>query len=267
MGALIDVVLPALDEADALPGILDAMPEGYRPVVVDNGSRDATALVAAELGAVVVHEPSRGFGAACYAGLLASEAEVVCFMDADGSFDPRQLPMVAEPVRRGSADLVLGARRAEPGSWPWHLRVANRVVVAQLRRVSGVHLGDLGPMRAARRRDLLDLDLADRRSGWPLEMVLAAAAAGWRINEVEVDHHPRIGASKVTGTLRGALRAVSDMSRQLRAHGPSASGSDRAHGSSASGRDRAHGSSASGSDRAHGSSASGSDTVKQHPPG
>lgn len=214
-----DVILPALDEAEALAWVLPRMPEGYRPIVVDNGSTDATAAVARSLGAAVVEEPHRGFGSACWAGLKAAAAEVVCFMDADASFDPAQLPRVATPVRDGRADLVLGARRLAPGAgratWPWHLRLANRVLAAELRRRSGVPLHDLGPMRAARREPLLSLGLRDRRSGWPLEMVLLAARAEWQIAEVDVDYRPRVGRSKVTGTVRGTARAVGDMSRLL----------------------------------------------------
>jgi glycosyltransferase involved in cell wall biosynthesis len=213
---VIDVILPVLDEAAALPGVLARVPTGYRAVVVDNGSTDGSGAVAAAHGATVVHEPRRGFGAACWAGLEASTADLVCFMDCDGSFDPRELPRVAGPVAAGTADLVLGARQPVPGAWPWHARVANRVLAAQLRRRSGLPLTDLGPMRAARRRDLLDLGLTDRRFGWPLEMVLRAARAGWRIDEVEVSYSPRIGRSKVTGTVRGTVRAVQDMARVAR---------------------------------------------------
>lgn len=211
----VDVVLPALDEVEALPIVLDSLPEDYRAIVVDNGSSDATAVVASEMGAMVVHEPRRGFGAACYAGLCAAEAEIICFMDADASFDPAQLPRVIDPVSAGDADLVLGARRAEDGAWPWHVRLANRFLAWELTRRGGVQLTDLGPMRAARRESLVALGLADRRSGWPLEMILRANAAGWRIREVEVDYRPRVGASKVTGTVRGTARAASDMARLL----------------------------------------------------
>jgi len=212
-----DVILPALDEQDAVPWILSRMPDGYRPIVVDNGSTDSTAAVAAELGALVVVEPRRGFGAACWAGLQAAESEVVCFMDADASFDPRDLPRVADPVLGGWAMLVMGARRAEPGSWPWHARLANRMLAAELRRRTGEAVTDLGPMRACPRRALLDLGMEDRRSGWPLEMVLRAHRAGWRIGEVPVGYRPRIGRSKVTGTVRGTAHAVQDMSRLLAA--------------------------------------------------
>jgi glycosyltransferase involved in cell wall biosynthesis len=210
-----DVILPVLNEIDALPLVLGGLPDGFTPVVVDNGSDDGSAERAAELGARVVHEPQRGFGAACYAGLLAATADIVCFMDCDGSLAGADLVHVAAPVQRGDADLVLGARRAARGAWPPHARVANRWLVGSIRRRTGVRLHDLGPMRAAQRGALLSLGLRDRRSGWPLEMVLLAARRAWRIAEVEVAYRPRTGRSKVTGTIRGTARAVHDMARVL----------------------------------------------------
>jgi glycosyltransferase involved in cell wall biosynthesis len=214
--AVIDVILPVLDEAQALPRVLGRMPAGFSPLVVDNGSRDGSAQVAAAQGARVVTEPQRGFGAACHAGLVAARTELVCFMDADGSLDPLELPLVAGPVENGLADLVLGARRPSPGAWPAHARLANRVLSLELRRRTGVRLDDLGPMRAAPRDALLGLGLRDRRFGWPLEMVLRAATAGWRVDEVEVGYRPRTGRSKVTGTVRGSARAMRDMAAVLR---------------------------------------------------
>lgn len=211
-----DVVLPVLDEAAALPRILPRFPVGYRPIVVDNGSTDGSAEVARDLGAHVVVEPRRGFGAACHAGLQAADADVVCFMDADGSLDPGDLPAVAAAVIAGGAELALGARRPAKGAWPVHARLANRLLVAEVRRRSGVRLRDLGPMRAARRDDLLALGMVDRRFGWPLEMVLRAAAAEWRIVEVDVPYRARTGRSKVTGTVRGTVRTVRDMAAVLR---------------------------------------------------
>jgi glycosyltransferase involved in cell wall biosynthesis len=208
-----DVILPVLDECEALPWVLARMPAGYEPIVVDNGSRDGSGALAERLGARVVREDVRGFGAACFAGLLAARADVVCFMDCDASLDPRDLPLVAEPVARGDADLVLGARR---GAGPVHARLANRALALELRRRTGERLTDLGPMRAARREPLLALDVRDRRFGWPLEMVLRAAGAGWTIREVPVGHHARAGRSKVTGTVRGTARAVRDMAAVLR---------------------------------------------------
>ena len=211
--SVVDVVLPCLDEAAALPYIISRMPEGYRPIVVDNGSTDGSAQIAADLGALVVHEPVRGFGSACHAGLMAAKAPVVCFCDCDGSLDPEQLPRVAEPVLAGAADLVLGRRRPTgAGAWPPHARVANWVLARRLRR-QGIAVRDLGPMRAARREDLIDLGQRDRRSGYPLEMVLSAGRAGWTIRETDVDYAPRSGKSKVTGTVSGTVRAVLDMNR------------------------------------------------------
>jgi glycosyltransferase involved in cell wall biosynthesis len=210
-----DVVLPVLDERDALPWVLERIPGGYTPIVVDNGSRDGSGALAAQLGARVVVEARRGFGAACWAGLTAARADVVCFMDCDASFDPRELPRVADPVAAGRADLVLGARSAARGAWPAHARLANAALAWELRRRAGIPLRDLGPMRAARRAELLGLGVEDRRFGWPLEMVLRAAAAGWRIDEVVVGYSPRAGRSKVTGTVRGTVRAVRDMASAL----------------------------------------------------
>ncbi len=214
---MIDVVLPVLDEREALPAVLGAMPPGYRPIVADNGSTDGSGELAASLGATVVREPARGFGAACWAGLSAATADVVCFMDCDGSLDPADLPSVAGAVIAGGADLVLGARQAARGAWPAHARLANLVLAKELQRRSGVRLRDLGPMRAARREALLDLGIEDRRFGWPLEMVLRAAASGWRVQELDVPYHPRSGRSKVTGTVRGTARAVRDQAAVLRA--------------------------------------------------
>jgi glycosyltransferase involved in cell wall biosynthesis len=211
-----DVVLPVLDEAAALPWVLSRVPHGFRPIVVDNGSSDGSGRIAAELGARVIVEPVRGFGAACWAGLMEADDAVVCFMDCDGSLDPRDLPRVCRPVVEGGADLVLGGRVAVRGAWPWHARLANRALAWELGRRWAVSLRDLGPMRAARREPLRELEIVDRRSGWPLEMVVKAAAAGWRIAEVPVGYGPRIGSSKVTGTARGSLRAAREMAAVLR---------------------------------------------------
>jgi glycosyltransferase involved in cell wall biosynthesis len=210
-------VLPCLNEQAALPGLLASLPDGYRAIVVDNGSTDASARIARELGAFVVDEPRRGFGFAAHAGLRAANAPIVAFCDADGSFDLAELPRVVEPVADGSADLMLGRRvPVRASAWPVHARLANRLLARRLRGLTGADLHDLGPMRAANRRALLELDLRDRRSGYPLEMVLRAAAENWRIGEVSVSYRPRIGTSKVTGTVKGTVTAVADMSRQLR---------------------------------------------------
>jgi glycosyltransferase involved in cell wall biosynthesis len=214
---VIEVILPVLDEAQALPGVLAGFPAGYAPLVVDNGSSDGSGELAARLGAHVVHEPRRGFGAACFAGLSAARSELVCFMDADGSLDPRELYRVVDPVRAGSARLCLGARRPEPGAWPLHARAGNRLIALELRRRSGISVTDIGPMRCAPREALLALGLKDRAFGWPLEMVLLAAAAGWSVSEVGVTYRARTGGqSKVSGSVKGTLRATRDMAKLLR---------------------------------------------------
>jgi dTDP-L-rhamnose 4-epimerase len=167
---------------------------------------------------VVVPVPQRGFGAACHGGLLAATSELVCIMDADGSLDPADLPQVSAQVEAGTADLVLGARRpSERGAWPLHARLGNLAIADAVRRRTGVRLHDLGPMRAARREALLELGITDRRFGYPLEMVVRAAEAGWRIAELNVPYLPRTGRSKVTGTVGGTLRTVRDMRRVLAA--------------------------------------------------
>ena len=211
-----DVILPALNEATAVEWVLQRMPAGYHPIVVDNGSTDATAAIAKNAGATVVSEPVRGFGSACFAGLRAATADVVCFMDCDASLDPIALPLLVGYLQRGDAELVIGARIAQRGAWPTHARLANRVLALEVRRRTGLRLADIGPMRVAAREPLLALGLRDRRSGWPLEMVLRAHGAGWRIRNVPVEYAERAGRSKVTGTVRGTLRAVQDMGRLLR---------------------------------------------------
>lgn len=212
----VDVILPCLDEARALPWVLERMPAGFRPIVVDNGSADGSGQLARSLGATVVREPRRGFGSAAHAGLLAATADLVCFCDCDGSLDPRQLPRLAEPLLADDADLVLGRRSpTQRDAWPLPGRLANRELARRVHRRTGLRLRDLGPMRAARREALLGLNLTDRRFGYPLEMVVNAAAADWRVIEVEVAYLPRIGKSKVTGTVRGSVRTVRDMSRVL----------------------------------------------------
>jgi dTDP-L-rhamnose 4-epimerase len=196
----------------AIPWVLDRIPEGFRAIVVDNGSSDGSAELARSLGATVVAEPQRGFGAACQAGILAATSEVVCVMDLDASLDPAELPLVAEPVGSGGADIVLGRRvPAARAAWPMHARLANAVLARHVSRVTGWQLHDLGPMRAFRREAVLALDLTDNRFGYPLQMVTRAAAAGWRPLEVPVSYQPRIGRSKVTGTMLGTARTIRDM--------------------------------------------------------
>ncbi len=214
-----DVVLPCLDEAAALPWVLSRMPPWARPVVADNGSSDGSPEIARRLGARVVDVPVRGYGAACHAGLEAAETDLVAFMDADASLDPAELPGLLSAHRRADGQtpaLVVGRRVATSrGSWPWHLRLANAEVARRLRRRTGVDVRDVGPMRLAPRAALLHLGLGDRRSGYPLETVLRAAESGWQVLSVDVTYRPRVGRSKVTGTPLGVVRAVRDMSAVL----------------------------------------------------
>lgn len=215
----VDVVLPALNEAEALPWVLAAIPAGIRAIVVDNGSTDDTAAVAKAHGVTLVFEAVPGFGSACYRGLLAATADIVCFMDADGSIDPSDLTATIAPLLAGEADLVLRARQPMPGGMTWHQKVANRALAKLMRWRADVPLTDLGPMRAIRREHLLALDMRDRRSGWPLEMVLKAQQQGLRIVEFPAPYTKRKGGkSKVTGTVKGTFRAVKDMSRILAAY-------------------------------------------------
>lgn len=217
MSSPVDVVLPCLNEERAIVDVLRRLPPGYRGIVVDNGSTDRSAELAAAAGALVVSESRRGFGSAAHAGLLAATAPLVAFCDADGSMDPAELIAFAELVESGTADLVLGRRiPTSRGAWPWHARLANRVLARLMRASTGAALHDLGPLRIARREALLGLDLRDRRSGYPLEMVLKASDAGWSICERPTAYAPRVGRSKVTGTIRGTVTAVLDMSRLLR---------------------------------------------------
>lgn len=211
----IDVVLPVLNEVGAIGWVLDRMPPTCRPIVVENGSSDGSAQRAASFGAHVVYAAEQGFGAACHVGLMAAATDLVAFMDCDGSLDPSEIPRLAAPVQRGDADLVLGARRPVRGAWPFGARLANRGLSALLKR-RGIDLSDLGPMRVTNRRALIDLDLRDRSTGWPLEMVLRADVAGWTITELPVPYLVRIGDSKVTGTVAGCVGVARQMRRTLR---------------------------------------------------
>jgi glycosyltransferase involved in cell wall biosynthesis len=212
--ARVTVILPALNEAVALPVALASFPPEVDLLVVDNGSTDQTAAIAAAHGARVVREPRRGFGAACWAGVQAARGEVLVFADADGSFDGADLAAVAGPVLHGEADLVVGSRvaRREPGAMSALALLENRVLGLTCRLLFGVPLTDLGPFRAIRRDRLLALGMTDRGSGWPLEMIGRAGAAGLRVAEVPVRYRPRAGGrSKVGGSVRGTVRAVSAM--------------------------------------------------------
>ncbi len=214
-----DVVIPCRDEAPALPDLLGRFPAAFHPIVVDNGSKDATAEVARALGATVVAEPRAGYGAAVHAGLEAATREYVAVIDGDGSMDPAELVMLLEEVSSGRADLAVGRRRPSArGVWPWHARAGNAAVLWWLRRRIGLPLHDIAPMRVARREDLLALGVEDRRFGYPVELLQRAARARWRFVERDIGYHPRAAGtkSKVSGSLVGTVRAARDFARVLR---------------------------------------------------
>ena len=209
--ATVTVVIPCLNEAESLPIVLAAMPVGYRPLVVDNNSTDGTAEVARAHGADVVRETRPGYGAAVHAGVVAATTPVVAVLDGDGSLDPAALPGMVAELDRG-ADMVVGRRRPVSGlRWPWHARLGTAAVCWRLRNRHNLPVHDIAPMRVMRRQALLKLDVADRRSGYPLELMVKAAAAGWRVTEVDVDYRERAGGrSKVSGSVRGSITAAVD---------------------------------------------------------
>jgi glycosyltransferase involved in cell wall biosynthesis len=212
-----DLVLPCRDEARALERLLPRVPGGIAVIVVDNGSTDDTADVARSFGARVVPESRPGYGAAVHAGVEAATRDLVAVMDGDDSFDPLDLLPLLEDVRAGRADLAVGRRRpVSRGVWPWHARAGNAAVVALLRR-RGFPAHDIAPIRVCRRGALLDLGVADRRFGYPVELLHRATVAGWRITERDVAYHPRAAGtrSKVSGSLRGSVRAARDFWRVL----------------------------------------------------
>jgi glycosyltransferase involved in cell wall biosynthesis len=210
-------VLPCLDEAGALPAVLNALPPGYRAIVVDNGSVDGSPEIAAGLGAKVLHEPRRGYGAAVHTGLEAATADIVCFCDADGSLDLGELPLLVETLRTTGVDLVVGRRvPTGPGVWPWHAKAGNKVLSFLMRR-RGLPVRDIAPLRAANREALLALGITDRAFGYPLELLIKAQRAGWDVRELDVSYGERAKGtkSKVSGSVRGTLRAVRDMTRVM----------------------------------------------------
>ena len=214
-GPRIAAVIPALDEALSIARVVEGLRgqsllASGEVIVVDNGSADGTGEIARAAGARVVREERRGYGYACLAGVLAArDAEVVVLLDGDAADDPDDLPRVLEPLLDGEADLVVGSRalgsRAR-GSMTWQQIFGNRLAAFLMRALYGVRVSDVGPFRAIRREDLLALDMREMTYGWPSEMIVKSARAGYRYREVPVRYHRRLGVSKVGDTLVASLK-------------------------------------------------------------
>ncbi len=209
------IIIPALNEAGNIRRLIGEIPPELPAeiIVVDNGSTDATGDEAHAAGARVVSEPRRGYGYACAAGVEAAEfADVLVFLDGDGSFAPAELPLLLAPLTSGEADLVLGTRMGnnlEKGAMPPHQLLGNRLVSGLMRLLYGLHVTDLGPYRAIRQELLQSLAMREMTFGWPAEMMVKAARKGARIVEVPVSYRKRwSGKSKVSGTIRGTVLAA-----------------------------------------------------------
>ena len=209
----VSVIIPTHNEAQAIARVLADLPCDLTTevIVVDSNSNDGTPAIAAKMGARVIHEPRRGYGRACLTGLAAaSSPDVVVFLDGDYSDRPSELAILLAPIIEGRADITLGSRLGErrlPAALPWHQAFGNRLAAGLIRFLYGVNITDLGPFRAARADVLRSLTLEETTYGWAVEMVLKGARTGFRIVEVPVSYYPRIGKSKISGTLKGTLGA------------------------------------------------------------
>ncbi len=217
--ATCDVVIPCRDEAAALPIVLAAIPEDWRIIVVDNGSTDGTADVARSLGATVISEARPGYGAAVHAGMVAADAEYVAVIDGDASMRLIDLVPMLDLVRNDGVTMAVGRRQpVARGVWPWHARAGTKLLASMIRRRSDFPIHDLAPMRVCRREDLLALGVEDRRFGYPLELMLRAADAGWTVAEIDVAYDRRAAGtkSKVSGSVSGTARVIRDFAGVLR---------------------------------------------------
>ena len=210
----VSVIIPTHNEAQAIGRVLADLPSNLvtEVIVVDSNSNDGTPEIASKMGAIVIHEPRRGYGQACLTGLArANSPDIVVFLDGDYSDRPSELPIVLAPISEGRADITLGSRireRRSAGALPWHQVFGNRLAVSLIRFLYGLEISDLGPFRAARADVLYGLGLEETTYGWAVEMILKGAVAGFRVVEVPVSYYPRIGKSKIGGTLRGTVGAA-----------------------------------------------------------
>lgn len=209
----VSVIIPTHNEAQAIGRVLADLPSDLvtEVIVVDSDSTDGTPDLARSLGAEVIQEPCRGYGRACLTGLAnAKHPDVVVFLDGDYSDRPSELPILLAPIVEGRADITLGSRlqdRRSAAALPWHQVLGNRLAASLIRLLYGLKISDLGPFRAARAEVLRALALEQTTYGWAVEMILKGALAGFRVVEVPVSYHPRIGKSKISGTLKGTIGA------------------------------------------------------------
>jgi glycosyltransferase involved in cell wall biosynthesis len=210
----VSVIIPTHNEAQAIGRVLADLPSDLvtEVIVVDSNSTDGTAEIAVKMGARVVHEPRRGYGCACLTGLAAANSpDVVVFLDGDYSDRPSELPILLAPITEGRADITLGSRlrnRSSRAALPWHQALGNRLAASLIKALYGVKISDLGPFRAGRADVVRALNLQETTYGWAVEMILKGALAGYRVVEVPVSYHPRIGKSKISGTLKGTVGAA-----------------------------------------------------------
>ena len=235
----VTVIIPALNEEESIGQVLASIPADVvdEIIVVDGGSSDGTVSIARAGGARVVHEPRRGYGRACAAGVHAASADnkhpadnknpgdIMLFLDADGADDPGQIPDLLAPLLAKRADMVLGSRLAgeiapgclsSAGAMPWHQRFGNQLAAWLIRRLYGLPITDLSPFRAVDREHLLGLEMEEMGYGWPTEMIVKASRRGWHVVEIPVRYRPRIGGrSKISGTVRGTALATYDILRTI----------------------------------------------------
>jgi glycosyltransferase involved in cell wall biosynthesis len=210
----VSVIIPTHNEAQSIGRVLADLPANIvtEVLVVDSNSTDGTPDIAAKMGARVLQEPRRGYGRACLTGLTAANSpDVVVFLDGDYSDRPTELPILLAPIIEERADITLGSRlhgRRLAGALPWHQAFGNRLAASLIRLLYGVKITDLGPFRAARANVLRQLALQETTYGWAVEIILKGTLAGFRIVEVPVSYYPRIGKSKISGTLRGTVGAA-----------------------------------------------------------